>query len=76
MLANADALVRGADRVETTVDGQPWVQQPFPYQGKCLQWVREKYATLAEGDRAVVDKLLDGTGCEELFMFPSREERS
>ena len=24
-----------------TIDGRPWVQQPFPYQGKCLQWLRE-----------------------------------
>jgi hypothetical protein len=67
VLANARALSQGADRVETTIDGQPWVQQPFPYQGKCVQWVREEYAALAEGDRAAVDKLLDGTGCEELF---------
>ena len=75
MLANARALARGADRVETTIDGQPWVQQPFPYQGKCLQWVRREYAALAAGDRTVVDDLLDGTGCEELLALTAKEER-
>jgi glutathione S-transferase len=67
LLANADALKRGADRVECTVDGRPWVQQPFPYQGKCLQWLRGGYAALAQPDQRAVDALLDGTGCDRLF---------
>ncbi len=37
LLANADALARGADTVECEIDGRPWVQKPFPYQGKCLR---------------------------------------
>lgn len=67
MLANADALARGAESVECTVDGKPWVQQPFPYQGKCLQWLREQRAALSADDRAAVDSWLAGTGCEALF---------
>jgi glutathione S-transferase len=67
LLANADALARRAERVECTIDGRPWVQQPFPYQGKCLQWLREGYAALAVGDRAAVDAALAGSGCEALF---------
>ncbi len=67
LLANADALARGADRVECTIDGRPWVQQPFPYQGKCLQWLREARDTLAPSDRRAVDGVLVGTGCEPLF---------
>jgi hypothetical protein len=43
------------------------VQKPFPYQGKCLQWLREGHAALAAGDRTVVDVVLTGTGCEALF---------
>ncbi len=66
LLANADALARGAERVECTIDGRPWVQAPFPYQGKCLRWLREGYAALAAGDRAAVDAALRGTGCEVL----------
>lgn len=67
MLGNADALARGAERVECEVAGRPWVQQPFPYQGKCLRWVREQRDALSGADRAVVDGWLDGTGCEALF---------
>ena len=43
LLANAKALMAGAERVECEIDGRPWVQKPFPYQGKCLMWLRERY---------------------------------
>jgi len=66
LLANADALSRGADRVECLVDGRVWVQKPFPYQAKCLAWLRERRAALSVGDRAAVDAILVGTGCEAL----------
>ncbi len=65
--ANAEALERGAERVEAEIDGQRWVQQPFPYQAKCLAWLREARASLSETERAAVDALLAGTGCEQLF---------
>jgi len=67
LLANAEALARGAERVECVVDGRPWLQRPFPYQAKCLAALREAHAKLAPGDRRAVDALLDGTGCEPLF---------
>lgn len=67
LLANAEALAQRKERVECTIDGAPWVQQPFPYQGKCLQWLREAHAALAIGDRAAVDGVLAGSGCEVLF---------
>jgi glutathione S-transferase len=67
LLANATALQHGAERVECTIDGRPWVQRPFPYQGKCLRWLREQYAALGVRDRPAVDAVLTGTGCEALF---------
>ncbi len=67
LLANADALARGAERVECTIDGRPWVQRPFPYQAKCLAALREAHAALAADDRHAVDTALEGTGCEALF---------
>jgi glutathione S-transferase len=66
LLANADALARGAAEVACTIDGRPWTQAPFPYQGKCLRWLREAYAALGAADRRTVDALLAGTGCEPL----------
>jgi hypothetical protein len=67
LLANAQALARGAERVECSIDGRPWVQKPFPYQGKCLQRLLEQHAALARRERAAIDELLAGTGCEALF---------
>jgi len=67
LLANGDALGRGAERVECIIDGRPWVQRPFPYQGKCLAWLRDAYGRLAAADRRTVDARLAGTGCEPLF---------
>ena len=67
LLANARAIDAGEGRVEAEIDGRPWVQRPFPYQAKCLQWVRQEYARLDAADRRLVDAALDGTGCETLF---------
>jgi glutathione S-transferase len=71
LLANAEALARGAERVACTIDGRDWVQQPFPYQGKCLAWLREGRAALAPDDRAAFDAFLAGTGCESLYAAPA-----
>ncbi len=67
LVANADAVERKAERVETEIAGRPWVQKPFPYQRKCLGWLRESYAKLDSGSRSTVDGYLKGTGCEVLF---------
>ncbi|MCW5890808.1 MAG: glutathione S-transferase C-terminal domain-containing protein [bacterium] len=67
LLANADAVARGAERVTATIDGRPWTQPPFPYQKKCLGWLRDGRAALADADRHALDALLAGTGCEALF---------
>jgi hypothetical protein len=67
LLANAAALESGAEQLETVIDGKPWVQKPFPYQGKCLRWLREAHDELIPADRAAVDALLKGSGCEALF---------
>lgn len=67
LLANAAALEAGADQVEGTIDGKPWVQKPFPYQGKCLTWLRQRHADLGPDDRLWVDEVLAGTGCQALF---------
>jgi len=67
MLANARALDQGLNKVQTEVQGKAWEQEPFPYQGKCLQWLRVEYARLSEDDRACVDEIFTGTGCEALL---------
>ncbi|MGI9597422.1 MAG: glutathione S-transferase N-terminal domain-containing protein [Acidimicrobiales bacterium] len=66
MVANARALMSGDDEVVCDVEGGTYRQAPFKYQGKCLQWLREAYGALGDGDRARVDGVLRGTGCEVL----------
>ncbi|MFT7685272.1 MAG: glutathione S-transferase [Candidatus Azotimanducaceae bacterium] len=66
LLANAQAMMKGEDQMETTIDGRQWVQPTFPYQGKCLQWIRAMFNELSESDQAFVQTLMSGTGCEPL----------
>ena len=67
MLANARAVQSGAAQVETQIDGKPWVQQPFPYQAKCLSWLRRDHAALDASARQRFEAAIAGTGCEALF---------
>ena len=67
LMANVRALMGGAEMVETEIDGKAWTQKPFPYQGKCVQWIREQYAALSDEHQNSVDEILDGTGLEPLI---------
>ena len=67
MLANARALKAGAERVETEIDGRAWVQNPFPYQGKCLKWLREEFAALGAADQKAAMDVLNAAGCGVLI---------
>jgi glutathione S-transferase len=67
LLANAQAIGRGEPVFATSIDGQPWSQPVFPYQAKCLQWIREEFSALSAGDRQAVREVLAGTGCEPLL---------
>jgi glutathione S-transferase len=67
MLANTRAIEAGSEEVVCQIDGHEYRQAPFAYQFKCLTWLRARYTALAPADRAAVDDLLAGTGCEALF---------
>jgi glutathione S-transferase len=67
MLANAQALMNGADVVEAKVDGSDWSQKPFPYQAKCLNWLNELFDSLDDDEQNLVRHILDGTGCDALL---------
>ncbi len=67
MLANARAVADKAAEVSTEVDGQQWTQQPFPYQAKCLTWLRESHASLGTAERDLIDPLMAGANLEALF---------
>lgn len=67
MLANVRALKLGLDQVHTEVDAMPWQQQPFPYQGKCVQWLRQSYAALPSQDAKLVRDLMARHACLPLL---------
>jgi glutathione S-transferase len=67
LLANAAALQAGEAHWETEIDGRPWRQQTFPYQGKCLAWINEEFQALDAVSREAVLSILAGTGCELLI---------
>lgn len=67
MLANAHAVLQKAERVECVVEGRPWTQHPFPYQAKCLRWLREEFAALSAGDASATMRILQSAGCDGLI---------
>jgi len=68
MLANAKAVMAGEKTFDTEVDGAPWTQPVFKYQAKTLGWIRQAYFDLGAENQKAVDSILDGTGCESLFL--------
>jgi glutathione S-transferase len=67
LLANADALIKGAEIWEAEIDGAMWKQKTFNYQGKCLAWIKEEFDALNKDDKLRVKEYLQGTGCEILL---------
>jgi len=67
LLANANAIMKGEETWETEIDGSVWKQKAFPYQAKCLKWIKEEFGALNENDQSRVKTFLDGTGCEILL---------
>jgi hypothetical protein len=66
-MANAHALQAGQAELQASIDGLPWGQQAFAYQGKCLAWLRRDHQALSAVDRARADAALAGSGNDALF---------
>ena len=67
MLANAKAVMAGDEAFELDLDGARWQQRSFPYQAKCVRWLREAYSAMTDEDRTRFDAVIAATGCEALF---------
>ena len=67
MLANAEAISANQDTWSNQICGSDWSQKTFPYQAKCLNWVREEFNRLNQEDKDLTVSLLKDTGCENLF---------
>jgi glutathione S-transferase len=63
LVANADALARGMERLEINVWGMLYALSPFRYQVKCLNLLRDKFAALDAVHRTALRPVLERTGC-------------
>ena len=64
LIANAKAVINGDETWETEIDGSIWKQKTFPYQAKCLKWIKEEFHDLSDDNKSRIKTYLDGTGCE------------
>ena len=67
MLKNEEAFKSGEEKWSAEILGREWEQRTFPYQVKCLTWVREEFQSLNFDDQQKVLRLLKDTNCEILF---------
>jgi glutathione S-transferase len=63
LVANAEAFVKGLERLEMNVWGLRYALAPFKYQVKCLQQLRDKFSALDADSRAALRPVLERTGC-------------
>ena len=68
LAANTRALQEGAAEVALDIQGRPYAQTPFRYQGKCHDALRKKLVALPAEVRRRLDPVLDETGCLPYLM--------
>ena len=67
LIANSKAHNSGDDMWETTIDNSIWKQKTFPYQAKCLNWIKEEFDKLSSSDKNKVNNFFEDTGCKEIL---------
>lgn len=64
LIANHEAHTNHRETWEIDIDGSKWKQKTFPYQSKCLNWIKDEFSYLSSTDKGHIRKYLTGTGCE------------
>ena len=67
LIANANAYKNGDELWETSIDGEIWKQKTFPYQVKCLNWIKDEFNKLSADDKKTTLNLISGSGCEKIL---------
>ena len=67
LIANEKAFENGDDIWETSIDGSIWKQKTFPYQVKCLKWIKDEFNKLSPDNKKLTLRLLAGSGCESIL---------
>lgn len=64
LIENDKAYGNNSDTWEIELDDSVWKQKTFPYQSKCLNWIKDEFNNLSDKDKLDVKEYLSGTGCE------------
>ena len=64
LIANNKAFENKEDVWEIEIDNSSWKQKTFPYQSKCLGWIKEEFNSLSSDEKSEIKDYLNGTGCE------------
>ena len=67
MVENSKALSEGLSSWKVNIKGAEWEQKVFPYQAKCLQWIKDEFNSLEVKDKNRIENFLANTGCENLI---------
>ena len=67
MVENSKALSEGLNSWKVNIKGAEWEQKVFPYQAKCLQWIKDEFNSLEVKDKNRIENFLANTGCENLI---------
>ena len=67
LLSNAAAAENQQAQFKTRIGGKDWEQQTFPYQYKCLTWLRAEWSDLDTQQRTQFGKLISNTDVSKLF---------
>ena len=68
LLANDRAQKNSESTWTGTIDDSPWTQDTFKYQSRCLDTLKQEFSELGPSDQRRLINVLNGTGCEALFL--------
>jgi hypothetical protein len=66
MIENHKAIGEGEKEWSVDLAGYPWKQKSFPYQAKCLDWIRDEFRRLDNENQEKVLGFLTSTDCQSL----------
>ena len=66
MIENHKAIKKGEKEWSVDLAGYPWKQKSFPYQAKCLDWIRDEFRNLDNENQEKVLNFLKATNCQSL----------
>ena len=66
MIENHKAIEEGEKEWSADLAGYPWKQKSFPYQAKCLDWIRDEFRDLDNINQEKVLSFLTANNCQSL----------